>query len=127
MGWIQLDPDSPYMQSIHPLLEAKEALGTDFGWLSGFPGEIGPHLNRLSQIIGSYLPEVDPVANQRYFAQAAMSIYTADQLQHLFVKQFHNKTETQLDELLKSFDLNNCLHNPILDQILEKRLNQPAA
>ena len=31
MGWLQLNPDSPYLRAIAPLLEAKDVLRTDFG------------------------------------------------------------------------------------------------
>jgi endoglucanase len=122
MGWIQLNPESAYAQAIAPLLEAKDALRTDFGWLGGFPPDVAEHIDALSSKIGGYLPWVDTDVNQRYFAQAAMSTYTADQLQWIFVKAFAGKTETQLDEILLSLRFNQCIHNNELDQILESRL-----
>jgi endoglucanase len=121
MGWIQLNQESAYARAIAPLLQAKDALRTDFGWLGGFPPDVAEHVNALSDKIGSYLPWVDACANKRYFAQAAMSTYTADQLQWVFVKAFVGKTETQLDEILQSLRFNQCIHNTELDQILESR------
>ncbi len=118
MGWIQLDPGSEYMRAIKPMLDAKRMLGTDFGWLAGFSGEIEKHIDGLSKAIGSYVPEVDAATNKRYFAQAAMSTYTADQLQWVFVEPFIGKTEKQLDLILQSFEMKTCIHNSALDQIL---------
>jgi hypothetical protein len=118
MGWLQLNPDSPYLRAIAPLLEAKDVLRTDFGWLGGFSPEVEEHIDALSRIIGRYLPEVDPAANKRYFAQAAMSTYTADQLQWRYITPFIGKTESQIDEILQSFKLENCIHNYELDRLL---------
>jgi len=126
MGWVQLAPDSAYLRTIQPLLDAKEVLRTDFGWLGGFSGEVEAHISGLSGIISKYLPEVDSSANKRYFAQAAMSTYTADQLQWRFVKQFTGKTETQMDEILQSFRIENCIQNHELNHILESRFKESA-
>jgi endoglucanase len=126
MGWIQLDPESDYMHTIRPMLQAKEALRTDFGWLGGFPGEVEKHINGLSSIISSFIPEVDSATNKRYFAQAAMSTYTADQLQWLFVDEFRGKSEKQLDKILQSLQFENCIQNTELNQILKSRFAEPA-
>ncbi len=119
MGWIQLNPESEYLHTIKPLLDAKNVLQTDFGWLSGFHGDVKIHINALNKIISSFLPQVDPATNKRYFAQAAMSTYTADQLQWQFVNAFTNTTETQIDKILQSFQLKNCIQSQEFNHILE--------
>lgn len=122
MGWVQLSPECAYTQTVKPLLNAKAMLGTDFGWLGGFTGDVKTHIDGLSSIIGSLLPMVDPSANLRYFSQAAMSTYTADQLQWLFVKAFAGKSETRIDEILQSFEVEHCVESPTLNRMIEERL-----
>lgn len=109
MGWIQTHPESAYMKTIAPVLEAKELLAVDFGWLSGFPSEIEPHINALGTAIASHIPNIDPHTNLRYFGQAAMSTYTADQLQYTYVHQFIDKSEAEIDDVLSSFALHKCI------------------
>ncbi|MPN35809.1 hypothetical protein SDC9_183311 [bioreactor metagenome] len=47
-----------------------------------------------------------------------MSTYTADQLQWRYITPFIGKTESQIDEILQSFKLENCIHNYELDRLL---------
>jgi aryl-phospho-beta-D-glucosidase BglC (GH1 family) len=118
MGWLQFDPESDYMQTIRPVLDAKDALRTDFGWLAGYPEDVQELIDRLSDKVLSFIPGLDPATNRRYFSQAAMSTYTADQLQRLYVQQFTDKTETQIDQLLRSLRLENCLQNKKLNEAI---------
>jgi len=119
MGWLQVDPQSAYMRTIQPVIAAKEALRTDFGWLGGFPQEIQQHISALSNKIASFIPGIDLFTNQRYFAQAAMSTYTADQLQLLYARQFVDKSEKEIDEILSSFRIKNCVQNDELNKLIE--------
>lgn len=123
-GWIQVDPQSSYLRTIQPVIAAKEVLRTDLGWLSGFPFEIQQHISALSNKIASFIPSLDPSSNQRYFAQAAMSTYTADQLSVLYVRQFIDKSEEKIDKILRSFCLKNCLRNNELNTIIEACLRE---
>jgi aryl-phospho-beta-D-glucosidase BglC (GH1 family) len=109
MGWLQTDQDSAYMRTIKPVLEAKQVLGVDFGWLGGFSEAIQPHMQAISRAIGDHLPRIDPAVNFRYFSQAAMSTYTADQLQRLYAEQFASKSETEIDGILSSFSGSQCI------------------
>jgi endoglucanase len=109
MGWLQTAPDSPYMRAIAPMLEAKAALGVDFGWLGQFGAEVQPHVQALADAIARRVPGLNVQTNFRYLAQAAMSTYTADVLQRLYAQQFMDKSETQIDDILASFALRNCV------------------
>jgi hypothetical protein len=120
MGWLQLDPESDYIRTIAPVLAAKEVLRPDFGWLSGYEGAVARHIEGLSDLIVSFVPNLDKSANLRYFSQSAMSTYTADLLQLTFVKQFVDKSEKEIDQLLKSFRLQDCIQNKKLNGLVEK-------
>lgn len=122
MGWIQLDPESAYMQTIRPVLKAKELLRTDFGWLAGFPPEIQTHITALSSRIADLIPEIDPSTNRRYFSQATMSTYTADQLQELYVQQFIHKSEKEIDAILQSLKLESCIQRQELNALIAGHL-----
>jgi aryl-phospho-beta-D-glucosidase BglC (GH1 family) len=115
MGWLQFDPESDYMQTIRPVLAAKDALRTDFGWLAGYPQDVQDLINQLSDKVLQFIPGLDPATNRRYFSQAAMSTYTADQLQMLYAQQFSDKTEKQIDQILRSMRLEYCLQNKKLN------------
>lgn len=124
MGWLQVDPQSAYLRTIKPVIVAKEVLQTDIGWLRGFPPEVQQHISALSNKIASFIPGLDPSTNQRYFAQAAMSTYTADQLQVLYVRQFVDKSEKEIDEILCSFRLENCIQNEELNAFIKTYLRE---
>jgi Endoglucanase len=123
MGWLQLHPESEYIRTIAPVLKAKEVLRTDFGWLSGYEGEVQQHIEGLSNLVDSFVPALDKSANMRYFSQATMSTYTADILQLAYVEQFIDKTEKQIDQILSSFRLQECLQNQQLNKIVEGRFS----
>lgn len=120
MGWIQTASDSPYIQAIAPVLEAKEALGVDFGWLTGYPTALHSHMEAINQAILAHLPDIDPQTNLRYFGQAAMSTYTADQLQHLYAQQFVDKSEEEIDTILSSFALTNCVERVEMSRVIQQ-------
>jgi hypothetical protein len=124
MGWVQLHPESPYLKAIRPVLEAKDLLRTDFGWLGGFPPEIEAPIEALASRIAGVIPELDPATNRRYFSQAAMSTYTADQLQELYVRVFVDRSETEIDTLLQSLELDRCYQRPELNAAIRRSLSE---
>jgi len=122
MGWVQLHPQSEYLKTIRPVLDAKDALRPDFGWLAGFPPEVQMPVNAVCQQIEKHVPGLDPAINRRYFTQAAIASYTGDQLQELFVRQFEDKSETEMDQILQSLKFENCVPHPKLTKVLKNRL-----
>jgi hypothetical protein len=102
------------------VLAAKEVLRPDFGWLSGYEGIVAQHIEGLSNLVSSFIPGLDKTANLRYFSQSAMSTYTADLLQLTFVKQFVGKSENEIDLILQSFRLQDCIQNKKLNSFIEK-------
>jgi endoglucanase len=107
MAWVHAS-HSPYTTAIAPVLRAKADLGVDLGWLAGFPADVDLHLKAVGDRILDHIPGLDPVTNFRYFSQAAMSTYTADQLQRVFAGLFQDKSDAQIDDLLSSFALERC-------------------
>lgn len=122
MGWLQTAPDSLYNRINKPVLEAKVALGVDFGWLAGFVPEIQQPMNAINEQIVARIPGLDAKTNFRYLSQAAMASYTADQLQNLYVEQFVDKSEAEIDAILASFSLQNCIERKELSQAIRSNI-----
>ncbi len=109
MSVVQTKPNSHFNQIIRPVLDAKNQLCPDFGWLSGFPEPINQALETIENNIIEWIPDLDKDANRMFFRQAAMSTYTADLLQELFVNQFTSYTPEQWKEIFESFSIKNCI------------------
>ena len=123
MGWLQTDPQSDYMRTIQPVLRAKQALRPDFGWLAGFPPEIQTHIDELSAAVSAHIPDLHPAVIQRYLAQAAMSTFSADALQFTYARLFANMSETEIDTVLQSFRLDQCVERGELSSVIEAHLS----
>ena len=119
MAWVHA-ADSPYAETIAPVLRAKAELGVDLGWLGGFPADVDRHLNAVGDKILDHIPGLERPTNFRYFSQAAMSTYTADQLQRVFAGQFEDKSEAEIDEILSSFALANCQVRTKLSEVVRR-------
>ena len=120
MAWIQTAATSSYVQRIAPVLRAKADLGVDFGWLGGFGEPVQTHMQGLSDAVLRHLPKLNAQTNFRYLAQAAMSAYTADQLQNLYAEQFIDATETEIDAMLSCFALRNCVERVEMSAVIQE-------
>ena len=126
MAWVHA-ADSPYAAAIAPVLRAKAELGVDLGWLGGFPVNVDGQLRAVSDKILDHIPGLDRPTNFRYFSQAAMSTYAADQLQRVFVGQFQDKSEAEIDDILSSFALVNCQVRTGLSEVVRRAATTGAA
>jgi len=122
MGWVQVDPESEYFRLIKPIIDAKIAMATDF-WMRWAPEtETTNLINHLARQVETSIqdPWIDPVANQWYFAQHALSGYVAGLMQHKYASLFQGMNEIQIDQILASFALRNCRpHQALVDIIKE--------
>jgi endoglucanase len=125
MGWVTLPPESEYMQVIAPALKAKYDLYSDFWmrWLPPTPAVDA--VSRLGEIIEGAVAgsEVDIPANRTYLMQAALSGYVGNFLQPYYAKCFSGMTENDIDRVLQSFALKNCLPNEGLVGLLKKQMS----
>jgi hypothetical protein len=109
MSWLVLRKDSPYLQAIKPVLEAKRQLHTDFFDLEPLTPAVEA-VRSLARIVEKTLadPEIDPRANEMYLAQSVLNGYVATQVQQVYARCFKDMSESQIDDVLKSFALVNC-------------------
>ncbi len=125
MGWVTVAPDSEYLQIIAPVLEAKRLLGVDSWMSSDAPAlkMVQDLARHVEQVIGD--PDIDPRANSRYLAQAALSCYVASLMQPTYAKRFKGMSEAELDRVLQSFAFRNCKVRQGLVDIIRKHGVRP--
>jgi endoglucanase len=128
MGWVELLPESEYMQLIAPSLETKRLLDVDFwmGWLPSTPAKQA--MAELAQHVAATIEDedIDPTANLRYLRQATLAGYVAALMQPSFAKLFQGMSEIDIDRVLSSFAFENCVPNTDLVEVVGKHMARPA-
>lgn len=122
MGWVQLDPHCEYLDRIKLALRAKKELAADhwMRWLPATPTrqKVFDLAQNIEELIP--LPDLDSQANATYLAQSTLSCYAATLLQPAYVACFKNASENELDRILQSFALSNCVRNEALIEVIKK-------
>jgi endoglucanase len=124
MGWITLDPESKYMQTIKPALQAKYDLYSDF-WMHWLPQPpVAQDVVRLADKIAGNIPDfpIDIDANRTYLMQHTLSGYVGNLLQPYYAVCFKGMSENQIDSVLQSFAFDNCHIKQRLVDTLKKYL-----
>ncbi|MBN1814539.1 MAG: glycoside hydrolase family 5 protein [Anaerolineae bacterium] len=129
MGWVEVSPDSEYVQLVAPILEAKRLLGVDFfwgGWDPCTPARqpLRDLAHYVEEVLGD--AEIEPVFNERYLAQEAMSGYVAALMQPVYANLFVGLSEDELDRVLRSFAFENCQVNQGLVDVVKRHLARSA-
>ena len=124
MGWVQLVPDAPYVRAIRRVLDAKRDLSTDF-WMSWIPATAAKtKVFELAAMIEKAIEDttIDSEANRTFLSQATLSGYAAGLMQRYYVHCFEGLSQTQLDQILQSFALNQCRPHSALIDVIRKHL-----
>jgi len=110
MGWVTVALESPYMQTIEPVFRAKDALHAD-AWCAYSPCAAEAELRQLAAVIGEHCdaPDLDPGRNRSALTRCVLALYAAGLLQTPFARRFKDLSEAQIDEVMQSFRLENCL------------------
>ena len=124
MGWVQVAPDSAYLQAIRSVFQAKLDLSVDFwmGWIEPTPVE--RKSIELARQVEQFIddPSIDPQANQKYLGQHLLSGYVAALMQPAYAHCFTGMSESKLDDVLASFEFRNCRPHAGLVDVLKKQL-----
>lgn len=124
MGWVMLDPLSPYIQLVKDHLEHKRLLNTDFwmGWLPNTPAKTLVHTlaHEIVETIND--PLVNAAGVESYLTQATMAGFIGGLLQYPYARLFKGMSERELDEVLSSFAFKNCIPHPQLHSVMAKHL-----
>jgi len=123
MGWVQLKPDSPYMEVIEPILEAKRLSGVDF-WTQWLPEtKTREAIRYIARYVEQAIkdPGISPSSNEMFLSQAALSGYVGSLMQPAFARCFLYRSMEEVDHILQSFKLENCRIQEGLIGIMKKQ------
>jgi endoglucanase len=128
MGWVTLDPESPYMRLVAGELEAKRLLDTDqwMGWLPDTPAKKA--IRELAALVERTIGDgdIEADADYAYLKQAALSGYVGGLMEPSYAKLFKGLGEERLDELASSFAFESCVVNEGLVGIVKKHMEATA-
>ena len=122
MGSYNLNPDSEYVQTIQPIMKAKQEAAD---WEGEMPkGSVAKAMKNSADAIDAYLAQTNLKVqiDRRWFAQYTLFGYLAQFLQVPYANLFKDKSEKELDEMLSAFALKNCVQNKIITKVLKKHL-----
>jgi hypothetical protein len=126
IGWVNVDPQSEYMQLIAPLLKAKLKLNTD-SWMYWLPaGPAKALLGEMAHLIEGSLEGSgwDTKKLQSQLARIALGGFTGSLMQTAFARFFMEMTEEQIDAVLQAYALENCRPNLELVDIVKKYMRE---
>jgi hypothetical protein len=123
MGSVVLKPDSPYLETIRPVLQAKKALEVDHFNNPRSEAPVKKKLAELARIIEAELedPTLEPQVNQCYLEQHMLSGYVSQLMQKKFAQCFSGKADEEIDHILQSHLLKNCAFSEPMIEVLRKR------
>lgn len=124
MGWVQVDPASPYMQTIQPLLKARRQVAA-YGAPDSPPEGPDALLQGLEEWVNRTLAEwgCDLEADSENFVMFVAFACISSILQPAYARFFRELPETEIDRILESFALRNCRLHPIVDQVIRPLLS----
>lgn len=129
---LMLAQDSPWMSRVRPVLEKKERLAVDL-W-GGRLENISRVLDPVHEVFDKEFPDYCPFPWGREFMINRLIPQTlfAQAMLPEFGELFRGMTETQIDEMMQSFRLENCVPRQPLVSLLQRaassaRADVPAA
>ncbi len=114
MGWLNLDPESPYMQLSGPFEPLRRRFHTD-PWMYWLPSTAPKEkLGEIAAELCAELPQagLDEKRLQGALVRAALGGAVSEALLVPFARAFQGCSEPELDEILESFSLARCRPNP---------------
>jgi Endoglucanase len=126
MGWVTLDPSSEYMKLIAPVQEKKNLLGAE-----NFTGRfvVSPakkEVDALAGLMEKFVGDtaLDHDTNNTCLQLVTLAGYAAALLQPQYANLFKGMSEEEIDRVMQSFDISNCVVNEGLVEILKKHMNK---
>ena len=122
MGSFNLHPESDYVRTIAPIIQAKRNAAD---WEGEMPkGDVAKALKNSADAIDAYLAgsKIKVQIDRRWFAQYTLFAYLAQFLQIPYANLFNNLSEEKLDDMLSAFELRNCVENKVITKVLKKHL-----
>jgi hypothetical protein len=117
---VRVDPDSPWLRRIAPMVEKKARLGVDL-W-GGRHDHIQDVMAPLKALFAREFPDYSPFpfGSEFQINRLVPQILFAEALLPEFGELFRGLGEEEIDELMRSFRLENCLRrDPLVDLLRE--------
>lgn len=129
MGWVQLLPNTSYLETIRPVTRLKQDLAVDswMTWLA--PTPVKMKVFELADMIEGALAD-EAIQTEEYralLAQAVLSGYVALRMQPAYASCFGGLSEDRLDHVLRSFALSQCRPHGQMIELVKKHLNSGRA
>ena len=124
MGTYNLDPEAKFVQTITPILKAKQEAAD---WEGEMPvGSVAQALKNSADAIDTYLTEsrLEVQIDRRWFAQYSLFGYLAQFLQVPYANLFKGMPEEKLDDLLSAFEFQHCVPNAPVIETLKKHFGR---
>ena len=128
---LTLAPDSPYMQRIRPMLDKKARMAAD--WWGGRRDRVSHVLQPVYRVLAEECPDWDPYPWGYEFtvSRLMLSILFSEALLPQFGELFRGMDEESIDDMMRSFRLENCRpQQPLVDllrQDIARRRQDTAA
>lgn len=129
MGTVMVPSEAPYMQRIAPISKAKRELGLDMFWIDpAHPSRTQELIVDLARHMVDQIgdPDINSEVNARYLAQAALACYGSSLAQPTYARCFAGLSEAELDGVLQSFALQNCVPDQPLLDVMARYMALPA-
>jgi aryl-phospho-beta-D-glucosidase BglC (GH1 family) len=122
-GVVYVAPDSEWIQRIRPVLEKKGQLGVD-GW-GGRDTQIRHILEPIEQTFAEFFPQYSPYpfSPRWYIHRLVRHILLAEPLMQEFGSCFRDLDDSEIDNLMQSFNFRNCHKRTRLAEILAQYAN----
>ncbi|MEN3306980.1 MAG: endoglucanase [Micromonosporaceae bacterium] len=127
---LRLAPDSPYMERMRPMLEKKTRLAVDL-W-GGRRQRMAHVLDPIYKVIATECPDWNPYPWGYEFmvCRLVLQILFSEALLPEFGELFRGMSENDIDEMMRSFRLENCRPwQPLIDLLqrdIARRRQDPA-
>ncbi|KIH99387.1 glycoside hydrolase family 5 [Streptomonospora alba] len=121
-GLVHAHPESPYLQRIAPVLEAKHRLGTD-SW-GGSDAGVRAILDPIDAVFDREFPGFDPYpwGRRQFVAGLVRHILLAEPLVERFGDAFAGVSPEEAEQLAASFRFAHCVERTPLSEVLRAHL-----
>lgn len=125
MGWVQLDPESDYMQLIAPMVAAKQQFNADFGTKYLPAGGAQRMMQDMLRLMNATMPAGEVVSEKHQPAVVEQTIQNlfGILMQPAFARLFRGLSESQLDDVLRAFRFENCRVHAGLNEVLSRHFD----
>ena len=118
-GILRAKTTSKYRQLVKPILQARSAFAD---WTNDSDTDSGKSIQQVMDTLDEFLAaqNIQPI-ERRHFKQYMMFGYNAHLLQSAYANLFKDKTESEISEILSSFDNRHCEAQKSYMSMLKKK------